>query len=83
MFAALGSPLVTEEYLLSPDGEQWHLRRSNISIPPTSNVFAPANLRAAAGNKVGGDEESVKSDFISVLLSFFLGLVPIDNSKPQ
>ena len=53
VFAALGSPLVTEEYLLSPDGEQWHLRRSNISIPPTSNVFAPANLRAAAGNKVG------------------------------
>ena len=67
VFAALGSPLVTEEYLLSPDGEQWHLRRSNISIPPTSNVFAPANLRAAAGNKVGGDEKGSSQICISVL----------------
>ena len=49
---ALGSDLTTEEYVLSPDGCSWKLRRSNITIAPTKNIFAPANLRATAGNKV-------------------------------
>lgn len=42
---------MVEEYVLSTS-DQWKLRRTNVSIAPTRNVFAPANLRAASGNKV-------------------------------
>mmetsp|Transcript_24258 Transcript_24258/g.53024 ORF Transcript_24258/g.53024 Transcript_24258/m.53024 type:complete len:306 (+) Transcript_24258:97-1014(+) len=44
-----GGPLEVEEFSLGSSGG-WTLRRSGISIAPTRNVFAPANLRAASEN---------------------------------
>lgn len=44
-----GSETVVQEYVLSPDGSSWSVTRERISIGE-KNVFAPANLRAAADN---------------------------------